>query len=60
MQQAKSHVISFYEAVIHSHARLTYNEVYAMVEQNDKRYSSNTKHVLPHLKELFAALSHIA
>jgi len=43
----------FHEAVIKSHARLTYNDVYAMVEQNDKALQEKYQVLLPHLKELF-------
>ncbi|SEJ00475.1 ribonuclease R [Azotobacter beijerinckii] len=46
----------FYEAVIHSHARLTYNKVSTMLEQpktpEGKRLSSIYAGVLPHLKQL--------
>ncbi len=44
----------FAEAVIKSHARLTYNEVYAAVEQNDKALQKKYQNLLPHLKALFA------
>jgi ribonuclease R len=44
----------FAEAVIKSHARLTYNEVYATVEQNDKALQKKHKALLPHLNALFA------
>ncbi len=48
----------FYEAVIHSHARLTYNKVSAMLEQpksdEGKRLSSEYAEVLPHLKQLYS------
>lgn len=48
----------FYEAVIHSHARLTYNKVSAMLEQpkssEGKALREEYKQVLPHLKELYA------
>lgn len=46
----------FYEAVIHSHARLTYNKVSCMLEQpksdEGKRLSGEYAEVLPHLKQL--------
>lgn len=45
---------SFYEAVIKSHARLTYNKVYAMVEQDDQTLQKEYAGVYPHVKELFA------
>lgn len=48
----------FYEAVIHSHARLTYNKVSAMLEQpksaEGKRLCGEYAEVLPHLKQLHA------
>ena len=48
----------FYEAVIHSHARLTYNKVSAMLEQpkgtEGKALRSEYKGVLPHLKQLYS------
>jgi len=48
----------FYEAVIHSHARLTYNKVSTMLEQpksaEGKRLSSEYAEVLPHLKQLYS------
>ena len=48
----------FYEAVIHSHARLTYNKVSAMLEQpkgtEGKALRGEYKEVLPHLKQLYS------
>ena len=48
----------FYEAVIHSHARLTYNKVSAMLEQpktsEGKALRSEYKGVLPHLNQLYS------
>ncbi len=44
----------FHEGVIHSHARLTYNQVYAMVEQGDAALQKTYKKLLPHLQELFS------
>ncbi|MDD2160076.1 MULTISPECIES: ribonuclease R [Pseudomonas] len=48
----------FYEAVIHSHARLTYNKVSAMLEQpkstEGKALRGEYKDVLPHLKQLYS------
>lgn len=48
----------FYEAVIHSHARLTYNKVSAMLEQpksaDGKTLRGEYAEVLPHLKQLYA------
>jgi len=48
----------FYEAVIHSHARLTYSKVSAMLEDpkggEGKALRSEYKQVLPHLKQLYS------
>ncbi|KFX71474.1 exoribonuclease R [Pseudomonas taeanensis MS-3] len=48
----------FYEAVIHSHARLTYNKVSAMLEQpkssEGKALRGEYSEVLPHLKQLYS------
>lgn len=44
----------FYDAVIKSFARLTYNKVYAMVEQDDKALQSEYSELLPHVQELFS------
>lgn len=43
----------FHEGVILSHARLTYNEVYAAVEENDKTLRAKYKDLMPQLDELF-------
>jgi ribonuclease R len=43
----------FHEAVIHSHARLTYNQVHAMVQKDDTNLQAQFKPVLPHLQNLF-------
>lgn len=43
----------FHEAVFRSYARLTYNQVYAMVEQDDKTLQKQYAALLPHLQELF-------
>jgi ribonuclease R len=48
----------FYEAVIHSHARLTYNKVSTMLEHSRsseaKALRGEYNEVLPHLKQLYA------
>ncbi|MDD0974306.1 ribonuclease R [Pseudomonas fontis] len=48
----------FYEAVIHSHARLTYNKVSSMLEQartrEGKALRDEYSGVVPHLKQLYA------
>ncbi len=43
----------FFDAVMRSHARLTYNKVAAMVVDNDKGLCSEYKEILPVLKELY-------
>lgn len=48
----------FYEAVIHSHARLTYNKVSAILEQpksaEAKQLRGEYADVVPHLKQLYS------
>ena len=48
----------FYEAVIHSHARLTYNKVSSMLEhartREGRALREEYSEVLPHLKQLYA------
>ncbi|PWB32996.1 ribonuclease R [Pseudomonas sp. SDI] len=48
----------FYEAVIHSHARLTYNKVSSMLEhartREGKALREEYSQVVPHLKQLYA------
>jgi ribonuclease R len=48
----------FYEAVIHSHARLTYNKVSSILEQpkgaEGKALRTEYRELVPHLKELYA------
>lgn len=49
----------FMEGVIRSHARLTYRQVHAMMEKNDKNLLENFKHItdnLTHLYSLFRIL----
>lgn len=43
----------FTEGVIHSHARLTYNQVHAMMEKNDRRMREQFKHIVPQLISLY-------
>lgn len=43
----------FMSAVIKSHARLTYNQVYDMMEKNDRRMRERFQHVVPHLENLY-------
>ncbi|MBX2823695.1 MAG: ribonuclease R [Gammaproteobacteria bacterium] len=50
----------FHRAVMHSHARLTYTQVAAMLVDKDKQLRQQFKPVLPHLQQLhklFKALS---
>jgi ribonuclease R len=44
----------FYEAVMHSHARLTYNKVAAMLIDKDKELCKQHAKILPHLKNLYS------
>ncbi|RDH81051.1 MAG: ribonuclease R [endosymbiont of Galathealinum brachiosum] len=44
----------FSEAVMYSHARLTYNKVSAMLEDNDQALREEYKDVLPHLETLYS------
>ncbi|HKJ71111.1 MAG TPA: ribonuclease R [Gammaproteobacteria bacterium] len=43
----------FFEAVMHSHARLTYKEVAAMMEDNDAETRAQHEHVLGQLETLY-------
>lgn len=45
---------NFKEAVIKSHARLTYNQVHAAMEKQDRRMRTQLNDVLPHLETLYA------
>ncbi len=44
---------TFYQAMMYSHARLTYTQVGAMLEQQDKALRTEYKAVLPHLENLY-------
>lgn len=44
----------FFEAVMRSHARLTYTEVAKMLVEGDKALAKKYKALLPHLQELYA------
>ncbi len=44
---------NFFDAVMHSHARLTYNKVSAMLEDNHQTLREEYSDVLPHLETLF-------
>ena len=43
----------FFEGVMNSHERLTYNQVSAMLVDGDKALREHYQHVLPHLEDLF-------
>ncbi|MEO5343373.1 MAG: ribonuclease R [Gammaproteobacteria bacterium SHHR-1] len=43
----------FFEAVMHSQARLTYTQVAAMLEENDAKLRQQYAQVLPHLHDLY-------
>ena len=43
----------FHEGVIHSHARLTYTQVHAMMEKNDKRMKERFESVVGELEVLY-------
>jgi ribonuclease R len=44
----------FYPAVMHSHARLTYTEVWDALSVEGSRESKHLSHLLPHLRDLYA------
>ncbi|MCX7085075.1 MAG: ribonuclease R [Methylococcales bacterium] len=44
----------FYDAVMQSHARLTYTEVAKILVDGDQELADKYKHVLPQLRELYA------
>ena len=43
----------FYEAVFESYARLTYTEVHAMIEQDNKALQTRHAKLVPHLQDLY-------
>jgi len=43
----------FFEGLMYSHARLTYNQVAAMLEDGDKKLRKQFEHVLPQLDDLY-------
>ncbi|MCL5272859.1 MAG: ribonuclease R, partial [Gammaproteobacteria bacterium] len=45
---------AFKEAVIHSHARLTYKQVHLVMEKKDRRARERLTSVVPHLENLYA------
>jgi ribonuclease R len=44
----------FSEGVIHSHARLTYQQVHAMIEKKDRRMQQRFKAIVSQLEDLYA------
>jgi ribonuclease R len=44
----------FFDAVMRSHARLTYTEVAKILVEGDKKLEKKYKNLLPHLQELYA------
>lgn len=44
----------FSEAIIKSHARLTYRQVHAMIEKNDQQMRTRFQALVPHLTDLYA------
>ncbi|SIN95109.1 RNAse R [Sulfurivirga caldicuralii] len=52
-EEGKLRRSQFYPAVMHSHARLTYDEVYQALTNENYACSEDLKAVLPHVKELY-------
>jgi len=53
-QKGKMLSSDFFEAVMYSHARLTYTKVSAMLEDNDQSLRDEYKDVLPHIETLYS------
>lgn len=53
-QQGQVTRARFFDAVMRSHARLTYTKVSAMLEENNHKLRKKYKAVLPHLEEMYA------
>ena len=53
-QQGKVLRTRFFDAVMRSHARLTYTEVAKMLVDGDVALAEKYSHVMPHLRELYA------
>ena len=53
-KSAKVKRIRFFEGIMHSAARLTYNDVAAMVIEKKKRVRKKHNDLLPHLEDLYA------
>jgi ribonuclease R len=45
----------FFPGIMHSHARLTYDQVWAWLDDPDTATTAEAKRLLPHLKNLYAA-----
>lgn len=52
--KGKVKAYQFYPAVIHSHARLTYDEVWGILSGGDPRAADQRRELVPHLNELYA------
>lgn len=50
----------FYNAVIHSHARTTYNQVWESLQQPHGPVARNMSHVLPQIQDLYALFQVLA
>jgi ribonuclease R len=53
-QQGKVFRSRFFEAVMRSHARLTYTNVAKILVEDDKKLAKQYKALMPHLQELYA------
>jgi ribonuclease R len=53
-EQGKVMRSKFFDAVMRSHARLTYTEVASMLVDGDKALAEQYKPLMPHLRELYA------
>ncbi len=53
-EQGKVLRTRFFDAVMRSHARMTYNEVAKILVDGDQALAEKYSHVMPHLRELYA------
>ena len=53
-EQGKVLRTRFFDAVMRSHARMTYNEVAKILVDGDEPLAEKYSHVMPHLRELYA------
>ena len=53
-EQGKVLRTRFFDAVMRSHARMTYNEVAKILVDGDETLAEKYSHVMPHLRELYA------